>query len=268
MTVCSVARVVIDPRSDRAVFRQLADDLRRRITSGEFAPGEAIPSEQDVMQYYAVSRTTTRQAIALLRAEGLVITEHGRGTYVRPRLPVRRLGAERYRVDVEARGARQPATSFTRDQGIGWSDYRLDRVFTEVPASPELAELLALPEGTPVLERRFTFHTSDGPQQMSTSCYPLDLVAGTPVADPANEPWPGGNVAQLATLGIVVTRVRERVRARMPMPDEARSLAIPDGTAVLTITRVMYAGDRPVEAAVDIVIPADRVELTYDIDLT
>ena len=123
-------------------------------------------------------------------------------------------------------------------------------------------------EETPLLERRFVFHTGDGPQQMSTSCYPLRLVAGTPVADPANEPWPGGNIAQLASLGITVTKVRERVRARMPMPDEVRALDIPAGTPVPTITRVMYAGERPVEAAVDIAIPADGAELEYEIDLT
>ena len=40
----------------------------------------------------------------------------------------------------------------------------------------------------------------------------------TPVADPANEPWPGGNLAQLATLGIFIIRVEESVQARMPTP--------------------------------------------------
>ena len=263
-----MARVIIDPRSDRPVYKQVADDLRRRITSGEFAPGDSIPSEKEMEGYYGVGRTTARQSVALLRAEGLVITEHGRGTYVRPRLPVRRLSGERYRADRDQIGDGQPpATSFTKDQGIGWSEYRLDRTFTEIPATPELAELLAVPEGTPILERRFTFHTVDGPQQMSTSCYPLELVAGTPVADPANEPWPGGNLAQLATLGITVTKVTERVRARMPMPDEMAALDIPAGVPVITVTRVMLAGERPVEAAVDIVIPADRVELNYTIDL-
>lgn len=264
----SVARVIIDPRSDRPVYKQVADDLRRRITTGEFAPGDPIPSEKDIEGYYSVGRTTARQSVALIRAEGLIITEHGRGSYVRPTLPVRRLSGDRYRTGAGQSGEGERATSFTRDQGIDWSEYRLDRVFTEVPASAELAELLDVAEGTPILERRFTFHTADGPQQSSTSCYPLDLVAGTPVADPANEPWPGGTIAQLASLGVTVTRVTERVRSRMPMPDEIATLNIPAGVPVLTITRRMFAGDRPVEAAVDIVIPADRVELNYEIDLT
>jgi GntR family transcriptional regulator len=251
------------------VYKQVADDLRRRITTGEFNPGDPIPSEQSIVGYYGVGRTTARQAVALIRAEGLIVTEHGRGSYVRGKLPVRRLSADRYRVEVGQIGQDSgPATSFTRDQQISWQDYRLDTVFTEVPASAELAELLDIPVGTLMLERRFTFHSADGPEQMSTSYYPLELVAGTPVVDPANEPWPGGNIAQLASIGVTVTRVTERVRGRMPMPDEIATLDIPSGVPVLSITRRMFAEERPVEAAVDIVIPADRVELNYEIDLT
>jgi GntR family transcriptional regulator len=94
------------------------------------------------------------------------------------------------------------------------------------------------------------------------------MVAGTPVADPDNEPWPGGNTAQLFSLGVTITGVRERVRARMPLRDEIEALRIPGGVPVLTITRQTYAGERVVEVAVDIVIPADRAELDYWIDLT
>jgi GntR family transcriptional regulator len=67
-----------------------------------------------------------------------------------------------------------------------------------------------------------------------------------------------------------VTRVRESVRARRPTEEEARTLRIPPSAPVFAITRVMLAGpdrDQPVEAAVDIVIPADRTVLDYVIDL-
>ncbi len=221
------------------------------------------------MSEFDVSRGTVREAIALLRAEGLVVTEHGRGTYTRPVLPVRRHGSDRYRRDIEQIAAdRQPATSFTVDQGIDWSEYQLDKEFREVPATAAVAELFDLPAGTMLLERRFVFKAHGVPQQMSTSCYPLDLVAGTPVAEPDNEPWPGGNFAQLHSLGITVTGVREKVRARMPVPDEVTLLRLPSGVPVITITRQTYAGERVVEVAMDIVIPADRVELDYWIDLS
>ncbi|RKN24128.1 GntR family transcriptional regulator [Micromonospora musae] len=74
---------MIDPSADRAVFRQLADLLRDRITSGDLAPGASLPSELRLAQEHGLSRTSVRQAIALLRSEGLVIVKPPRGTFVR-----------------------------------------------------------------------------------------------------------------------------------------------------------------------------------------
>lgn len=221
------------------------------------------------MAEFGVARGTIREAIRLLREEGLVITETGRGTLVRAEQPVRRIGSERYRRELEQIvNGKPPATSFTADQGLAWQDYTLEREFREVPASSHLAELFDTEPGTMLLERRFVFYAHGVPQQMSYSYYPLDLVAGTPVADPANEPWPGGNTAQLHSIGVTITKIRERVRSRMPIQDEIDALRIPAGVPVLTITRQTYAGARIVEAAVDIIIPADRVELDYVIHLS
>jgi GntR family transcriptional regulator len=255
--------------SARPRYRRVADELRRRILGGAIPPGALLPAESALIAEFGVSRGTVREALALLRAEGLTVTEHGRGTYARPVPPVRRLSADRYRREQEQlAGDRPPETSFTRDHSIAWSDYTLDADFRETPADAALADLFSAAPGTMVLERRFVFRAHGVPQQMSTSYYPLDLVAGTPVADPANEPWPGGNIAQLHSLGITVTAVRERVRARMPVPDEVTTLRVPSGVPVITITRQTYAGERVVEVANDITIPADRIELEYVTDLT
>lgn len=75
---------MIDPTADRAVFRQLADLLRDQIASGELAPGDPLPSELRLAQEYGLSRTSVRQAIAILRSEGLINVERPRGTFVRP----------------------------------------------------------------------------------------------------------------------------------------------------------------------------------------
>jgi GntR family transcriptional regulator len=257
------------PHPERPLYRLVADELRRRIHAGALPPGSLLPAESALIAEFRTSRGTIREAIRLLREEGLVVTEHGRGSYVRPVLPVRRLGSDRYRREVDqVRGDLPPMTSFTADRQLTWSDYHLDRAFREVSASAAVAELFDVEPGTELLERRFVFHAAGTPQQLSTSYYLLALVAGTPVADPANEPWPGGNTAQLCSLGIEITAVRERVKARMPLPDEADALRMAAGVPVVTVTRQTYAGPRVVEAAVDIVMPADRIELDYWIDLT
>lgn len=62
---------------------QLADELRARIESGDLPPGKPVPSESYLQQEHGVSRGTVREAMGILRDDGLVITIQGRGTYVR-----------------------------------------------------------------------------------------------------------------------------------------------------------------------------------------
>src|SRR5262245_490559 len=87
---------VLDPASDRPVFRQISDHLRDVIASGKLGEGDQLPSEAQLAEHYGITRTTAREALAVLEAEGLVIAEHGKGRYVRPRPQVRRLGSDRF----------------------------------------------------------------------------------------------------------------------------------------------------------------------------
>jgi GntR family transcriptional regulator len=69
------------------LYSQLADILRRLITSGELQPRSALPSESYLQQEHGVSRGTVRMAMGILREEGLVVTIAGRGTFVREHKP-------------------------------------------------------------------------------------------------------------------------------------------------------------------------------------
>lgn len=75
--------MTVDPTADRAVFRQLADVLRDQIGTGDLPAGSVLPSEATLCQMHGVSRVSVRRAVALLRAEGLVVTVPGRGSFVR-----------------------------------------------------------------------------------------------------------------------------------------------------------------------------------------
>lgn len=61
---------VIDPTDPRSPSRQIADDLRIAIDSGELAPGSKIPSERELVERYGTAAQTARQAVSLLKAEG------------------------------------------------------------------------------------------------------------------------------------------------------------------------------------------------------
>lgn len=75
--------MAIDPRSDRAVYLQVSDIIRGDIASGRLKPGDDLPSEGQLGQTLGVGREAIRQALGVLRAEGLIITERGFGSRVR-----------------------------------------------------------------------------------------------------------------------------------------------------------------------------------------
>ena len=64
------------------LYERLRSVLRERIESGELRPGDAFPSESELIAEHAISRITVRRAIAELQREGLVTTRQGAGTFV------------------------------------------------------------------------------------------------------------------------------------------------------------------------------------------
>jgi GntR family transcriptional repressor for pyruvate dehydrogenase complex len=61
---------------------KLVDLLAAEITSGKLAPGARLPTEQEMMASFGVSRTVIREAVSALRSEGLVLTRQGVGAFV------------------------------------------------------------------------------------------------------------------------------------------------------------------------------------------
>lgn len=249
--------------TERPEYLRIAAELRDRITAGTLAAGDRLPTLPELCAEYGVSETTARNAVGVLRGEGLVESRTRAGTVVRERPPVHRLAADRYRTPPGG----PPQTAFTRDQGIGWAEYRLDKRFEQVRAGANLSALFEDEPGLPLLARHFVFYDGDAPTQMSTSYVRWSDVAGSPVADPINEPWPGGTRAQLGTLGIEVTRITEAFTVGMPTEAEASTLRIGGAVPVIRFTRRHLAGDRVVEVAHPIVRRGDATVVEFAIDL-
>lgn len=71
------------PRTaQRSLAHELIERVTADITSGKLAPGEQLPTEQEIIAATGVSRTVVREAVAALRAEGLVVTRQGVGAFV------------------------------------------------------------------------------------------------------------------------------------------------------------------------------------------
>jgi GntR family transcriptional regulator len=159
------------------MYRQIADDLRTRIESGEFTregrpPSEMgrLPSEIELMEKYDASRNTVRDAIKLLTTRGLVETRPGQGTFVVEKINpfVMTLtgdpgtgGTTVYLAEVKA-GGRTPGNSKPR---------------VEVQeADSVVADALRIEKGASVVSRHYQRSIDGTPWSLETSFYPMRLV--------------------------------------------------------------------------------------------
>lgn len=134
----SAGAATLDPSLDTPLHAQLAALIRARIDARELRPGQAIPSEADLMDRYRVSRGTVRRAIRTLVEEGYLATRKGSGTFVAEGGLVRS-------------GVRRPL-SFARLLSARGLDYTTQVLERQVlPAPQAVAAELSLAGGAPAL---------------------------------------------------------------------------------------------------------------------
>ncbi len=152
--------------------RQIADDLRARIDSGEFGPGARLPGEPALVKQYGVAKMTAANALKLLVTEGAAYARAGSGTYVRDFKPIRRVATRR--LSQSARLA---------DLGMAPVDFT-EELRARMPSSEE-AELLALLPATPLVEiyRTALNMSAHWPGSSKPSVAPSTRRA---------DPWPSG----------------------------------------------------------------------------
>jgi GntR family transcriptional regulator len=252
--------VDIDRTSDRPVYKQVADALRAAIRNGELADGQLLASETELMERYGVSRNSARNAVALLRVEGLVVTEHGRGTFVRAHRPMRRLSSSRY--SKAHRQAGQAPLHAEEAEGTN-ADQKLLGV--EVVDPPEeVADRLGLPTDEKALVRRDLLLMGGEPVQLAHRYVPLGVAQGTRIE--RDEKIAGGVHAELEQeLGYELDRFVEELTFRMPIPEEARQLRMGAGVPVVRLLRTLYdTSGRALEVS-DLVLVGDRHVLVYEV---
>jgi GntR family transcriptional regulator len=250
----------IDPSSDRAVFRQIADQLRSAIERGRLKEGDKVPSEVNLMDHYGVARMTVRNALQVLQGEGLIVPVHGRGVFVRSRPPVRRLASDRFARRHRKEG--KAAFIVESDQIGAKPDVDMIHV-TEVAAPTEIAELLKLGSGDPVVVRSRRYSLNGKPVETATSYIPADIARGTPIADP--NPGPGGIYGRIEELGHTLERFTEEVSARMPTPEEVRLLHLAPGVPVFRLVRTAFDLEGRAVEVCDTIMAADAYVLSYEL---
>ena len=72
-----------DARSGpKLAYMVIADDIASQIQAGKLKPGDRLRSERDLAEHYGMAYSTVRKALGILRERGLILSVHGRGTYI------------------------------------------------------------------------------------------------------------------------------------------------------------------------------------------
>ncbi len=247
-----------------AMYRQIADDLRGQIESGELPQGAQLPTEIELMERYEASRNTVRDAIKLLTTRSLVETRAGQGTFVIEKISpyVTTLTG-----DPETGGGDEivyiaEVTASNRSSEISEPRVEIQK------ASQVVANSLRIEEGAQVVSRHQQRFIDGLPWSLQTSFYPMTLVqrGAARLLEATN--IEGGAVAYLArACGTQQAGYRDTIAVRPPDENEARFFKVStDGrVSVFEIFRVGFdkAGGR-LRLTIT-VYPTDRNRLRIDV---
>ncbi|GHJ35293.1 GntR family transcriptional regulator [Streptomyces sp. TS71-3] len=239
-----------------ALYQQVAAAIREAILAGEFAPETLLPSEAQLMARYKVSRPTVRNAIAALRAEGLIEVRHGKGSFVR--------SDGQPTVTLERRVSRTPEGRFAMPNGTVWDEAEEPSVY-RTHTTKDTAPLLALNEDEALFGcDRFLVDPATGARTMQRTLIPFEVAESVPRLAEAPDRAPASIYVLLAEAGHELWW-SETVRARMPLPDERAALRLPDATPLLHLARVTHGTDDRPLILEELRVGADRAELAYRI---
>ena len=227
-------------------YAQVIAELQQRIENGEYPPGSLMPSEHQLSGEFGIARPTVVRALRVLRQEGWIETQQGKGSFVRGRPAL-----------AEVTGARRGAAELDRDESREPGE--LVSVGLAVPPA-RIAALLGSPDGGEVLSRRRLIRQDGDPSEVVTWWFPRDLAEGTSLVEEAS--LSGGVRAHLARRkGVRVDHVVEQVTARHPAPHEVKLLGITRTAPVLAL----YVSAREASGsslfALDVAMPGTLHEL-------
>lgn len=228
-------------------YHRIADALRDQIRTGSLKAGDRLPAETAIANTHATSVPTVRQAMSVLRAEGLIESRHGIGTFVRNTYRMQRRSRNRYG---EARG---------RD-GLLSNSFRHDITFAGIePAPDHVADCMNIEAGTEVVVRRRRLYDEEGRLvEIGASYLPCDFAAGTYLAEPTVVPKALFRCVEELT-GRRYTDARDQVTARRAAESEADAFALPLGSYVLHMLHTATDENSEVLEVSESIWPADQV---------
>jgi len=217
------------------LYQQIKALILQSLQSGEWRPGEAIPSELELAARYRVSQGTVRKAIDELAAENLLVRRQGKGTFVATH---------------SERNIRYRFLKLVPDSGDAEDEGPAQRQVLECRrsrASAEVARQLALRAGDAVMHVRRVLSFGGVPTILEDLWLPGHAFRG--LTAQRLESYPGPTYAMFeADFGVRMVRADEKIRAVLPDATAAALLAVSSATPLLSVERVSHTyNDLPME---------------------
>ena len=214
------------------LYRQIAALITKSLDTGEWQPGQAIPSELELAARFKVSQGTVRKAVDELAAANLLVRRQGKGTFVASHAEER----NQFR--------------FLRLAPDDGSAERLARKFLDckrMRPSAEIAQALDMPTSQAVLQVRRLLYFRGAPVVLDDLWLPLALFRG--LTEQLLSAYEGPLYGLFEKqFGVRMIRAEEQIRAVAADADSAALLEVAPGAPLLSVSRVSLTyGDRPVE---------------------
>jgi len=226
-------------------YQQIANDLRNAIVSGEYAPGDRLPGENDLMATYKVARMTVRQALSVLQGEGLAKARKGAGVFVSP-VPV--TGA--------ARLERLEKSGHIYASGETSSDHS---AMLRSCADTDIADQLGIDLHDEIVIRGRVFHLDGKPSVVAISCIHPRAIEAVPEVLQQGQLKPFWQTTYTERTGKEITRFPERRTARLASSSELAALEVyvpfEAAVPVLVLHTTFHDPDGPIEVWEDVYAP-------------
>jgi GntR family transcriptional regulator len=234
-------------------YAEIAAHYREVIRNGDLKPGDQMPSYSAAVEEHQVNRTTVVRAYDVLKAEGLIVSQPGKGTVVASS-PLVVTGADR--VDRMSRNGRRyaPGESSTAHRVMRRSVY-----------DPEVCQALQLEPGDEVVIRIRTFRQDDRATTVGVSIYPPRTLAEVPeLAEEGRMTHYFGDLYTERT-GREVVKGQRTAEARQASQNELDALEIdapPHVSVAVLVTKVTFHDeDGPLGHWEDVYAPGTRMPL-------
>ena len=200
-------------------YMQVAKHIKAEIESGVLQDGQKIDSVRSIAAKWKISLATATKVVGVLKAEGLVRSEPGRGSIVTR--------------DQAAASAKDRVVRSLEGKIYAANERAEIRVAELVPAPEEVANALGVSAGTNVIRRQRVTFRDDVPSSASTSWFSGDLADTAPLLLEAKR-LPQGTPKYIEEqAGLAPAAGKDQLRADIASEEDSEALGIPLGSPVL-----------------------------------